>query len=263
MRQSDNYHMVLKYPGSKHRIARWIVDKLPVHHSYLEPFFGSGAVFFNKMPSAIETINDLDDDVINLFRLIRNDSAELINAVNATPYARKEYENAYADASCDDIEKARRFLIRCWQGYGYRTNSKVGWKNDVQGREAAYCMRDWYRLPGWIANIADRLKTVQIEHRPAVDVIRRFNYPNVCVYADPPYLGSTRSRSQYRFEMLDEQDHVQLLETLLEHKGSVVLSGYDSALYNELLAGWKKYQIDTTAEGGKPRTESLWIKEVK
>ena len=129
---------ILKYPGSKWRIADEIVKRIPEHHSYLEPFFGSGAVFFNKESSAIETINDLDNEIPNLFRCIRDDPEKLAARVTLTPYSRYEYENAYGGVPADEYDQAMQFLIRCWQGYGYRVNGKVGWKNDVQGRESMY-----------------------------------------------------------------------------------------------------------------------------
>lgn len=254
--------MVLKYPGAKWRIADWIIGKMPGHKSYVEPYFGSGAVFFKKPPSNIETINDLDDDVVNLFRIIRDNPEPLIKAVTYTPYSRQEYENAFFPAdNLTDIDKAVRFLTKCWQGHGFRTNAyKAGWKNDVQGREAAYAMRNWYRLPEWIDAIIERLREVQIECRPAVEVIKRFNYSNVLIYADPPYVLSTRTGKNYKHEMTDA-DHMILLETLLQHKGSVLLSGYDNDMYNSCLEGWSKYQIDTTVEKGLHRVETLWIKE--
>lgn len=258
---TETTRMVIKYPGAKWRIADWIINKMPEHHSYVEPYFGSGAVFFRKPASRIETINDLDDDVANLFRIIRDNPEPLVRAVTYTPYSRQEYENAFHPAdNLTDIEKARQFLIKCWQGHGFRTNAyKAGWKNDIQGREAAYAMRSWYRLPGWISETVDRLKEVQIECRPALEVIKRFNYSNVLIYADPPYVLSTRTGKNYKHEMTDA-DHLELLEALLQHKGPVMLSGYDSELYNSCLEGWDKFQVETTAEKGLHRTEALWIK---
>lgn len=133
---------VLKYPGSKWNIASKLVELIPQHHSYVEPFFGSGAVLFNKQPSDIETVNDLDHDVVNLFRCIRDDSEKLAELVMATPFGRETYEDTYKldiyEIMMPDepFHKALRFLIQCWQGHGFRTNGyKVGWKNDVQGRK--------------------------------------------------------------------------------------------------------------------------------
>lgn len=251
-------NMVLRYTGAKWRIANWIISHMPSHHSYLEPFFGSGAIFFSKQPSKIETINDLDGNVTNLFEIIRTNAEELAHLVYDTPFSRKDYDDAFNIKPTTSFEKARLFLLKCWQGYGFRTNdSKVGWKRDISGRDAAYALRNWNRLPKWILDIQDRLKTVQIENRPALEVIETFNKPNVLIYCDPPYVLSTRTGKQYKYEMT-ESDHAALLKALLAHRGMIMISGYDSELYNNLLSGWAKYAISTTAEKGVHRTEYLW-----
>lgn len=252
---------VLKYPGSKWSIANWIISFFPRHHTYIEPFFGSGAVLFNKVPSAIETVNDLDDEVVNLFNCIKKDSATLARLVALTPYSRKVYDEAFlSPVPNDEFEKAARFLIQCWQGHGFRTNGyKVGWKNDVQGRENMYAVYNWYRLPEWIVGIADRLKQVQIDCQPAVEFIKRHRYKKVLIYADPPYLLSTRTAKQYRHEM-NEQDHMELLELLLQHPGPVIISGYQSDLYDEMLKGWHKESTRGMAEYfGENRKEVIWM----
>lgn len=255
---------VLKYPGSKWNIASRIVELIPEHHSYVEPFFGSGAVLFNKAPSDIETVNDLDGDVVNLFRCIRENPDKLSCLVTATPYSRKEYDDTYIDVDeCfEPYEKARRFLIRCWQGYGYRTNGyKVGWKNDVQGRERAYALKKWYYLPEVINDAAERLRTVQIENRPAVEIIERFNYDNVFMYLDPPYVLETRSQHQYKHEM-EDTDHELLLKTILKSNAKIMISGYESDMYNRYLSGWQKRTFASCAEGGSPRKEVIWMNYV-
>lgn len=251
---------LLRYPGSKQRIAPWIIENIHSHHSYLEPYFGGGAILFNKEPSRIETVNDLDNDVVNLFRVIREKKDDLIESIVQTPYARTEYDDAFRkDAdTITDIEKARIFLIRSMQGHGFRVYEKCGWKKDVYGREAAYAVRYWNDLPEAITQIALRLKMVQIEHKPAVDLIKAFNHDNVLIYVDPPYVLSTRTRKQYRHEMTD-QDHVELLETLLLHKGYVMLSGYDNDIYSDYLQGWRKISVPARAENNLPRTEVLWM----
>ena len=223
---------ILKYPGSKWNIASQIVDLIPKHHSYVEPFFGSGAVLFNKAPSAIETVNDLDSDVTNLFQCIQKDSERLARFVITTPFSREEYDSQFEipdGAVCNDsFQRAAGFLIRCWQGHGFRTNGyKVGWKNDVVGRERAYALWNWYRLPGWIIDIAERLRMVQIENRPALEVIKRFNYENVFMYLDPPYLLETRRGKQYNHEMTDAE-HEEMLKELLQSKAQIMISGYES-----------------------------------
>lgn len=150
---------VLKYPGSKWNIARQLTALIPPHHSYVEPFAGSLAVLFTKPPSEIETINDLDDDVTDLFVCIQENPEKLARLVMTTPYSRQVYERSFDGTTIEDdrYNKVCRFLVRCWQGHGFRTNGyKVGWKNDVQGRERMYALWSWYRLPEWIIEIAEQ-----------------------------------------------------------------------------------------------------------
>lgn len=256
-------HPIIKYPGSKWRLAEWIVSIMPPHKSYLEPFFGSGAVFFNKPPSRIETINDLDGEIVNLFRVVRDMPEALERAVALTPYSREEYEQAWerykAGDVTDPVELARLTLVRYNQTHGSCSYYKSGWKNDRAGRERAYAAQYWARLPAWIAGTVDRLKDAQIEQRPAVDVIRRFAHPDVLIYADPPYVLHTRKQRQYAVEMAEDAQHEELLAALLAHPGPVMLSGYDNELYNDTIKGWDKLQMPARCECGGARTETLWL----
>lgn len=250
---------VMKYPGSKWSIARWIIDFFPEHHSYLEPFFGSGAVLFNKPRSHIETVNDLDGNVVNLFEWIKRDPERLAHEIYWTPYARKVYDDAFAAEPKDSFEKAVNFYIRLNMGHGFRTNGeKVGWKNDVQGRERAYASQNWCNLPEKILQAAERLRGVQIECRPAVELIQQFNSPRVLVYADPPYVFCTRQGKQYRCE-LDDDGKNDLLDVLLAHKGPVLISGYDSDLYNCRLEGWHREETTCYSQVCSRKTEVLWM----
>lgn len=250
---------VAKYPGSKWSLAGWVIGHFPEHHSYLEPFFGSGAVLFNKPRSDIETVNDLDGDVVNLFEWIRKDPERLAREIYYTPYARQVYEDAFAAVPGDSFGRAVNFYIRLNMGHGFRTTGeKVGWKNDVQGREAAYAANGWCKVPGIIQRAAERLRGVQIENRPALELIDRFNYPNVLIYADPPYLLGTRHGKQYRCEMTDA-DHRDLLDALKAHRGPVLLSGYESRLYNDALKGWHRDEATAQAQTATKRREVLWM----
>lgn len=250
---------LIKYPGSKWSLSDWITGFFPEHHSYLEPYFGSGAVLFNKEPSKIETVNDLDGEVTNLFECIKSDPEQLARLIEMTPYSRDVFEAAYQPGTKDRFEKAAKFITRCDMGHGFRTNSEpVGFKIDIQGRENAYAIKHWNMLPNLILECAARLKQVQIENRPATSVIKRFNFPTVLIYADPPYLLSTRHGKQYREEMT-ERDHCELLEVLLAHKGPVVLSGYESKLYNDVLQGWHKEQHQSRNQRNRVVKETLWM----
>lgn len=252
---------VFKYPGAKWSIASWVIDHFPEHHSYLEPFFGSGAVLFTKERSAIETVNDLDGDVVNLFYWIRHDPERLAREIYWTPYAREIYDRAWnaMRTEKDSFQRAVDFYIRMMMGHGFRTTGeKVGWKNDVQGREKAYAANYWTKTPGVVLEAAERLRGVQIENRPAVDLISRFNFPNVLIYADPPYLLGTRHGKQYKFEMTDK-DHMDLLEVLKAHKGPVLISGYESKLYDDFLRDWYRDDISAMAQTATKRKEVLWM----
>lgn len=250
---------VMKYPGSKWSIAEWIIDFFPGHHSYLEPFFGSGAVLFNKPRSNIETVNDLDGDVVNLFEWIKKDPEKLAYEIYYTPYARQVYDEAFAAAPEDSLKKAVNFYVRLNMGHGFRTNGeKVGWKNDVQGREKAYASRDWCNIPDKILQAAERLRGVQIENKPAVELIQRFNFSNVLIYADPPYVLSTRHGKQYRCEMNDKAQE-ELLDILLVHRGPVLLSGYESDLYNNRLRGWHREETVCYSQVCSKKREILWM----
>lgn len=260
MSNTNPCRAVLRYPGSKWRIASQLCEYIPEHHSYLEPYFGSGAVFFTKSPSAIETVNDLELDVVNLFSCLKNNPNKLAAMIYATPYARYIYDQQFVEQTyADPYEKALSFLIKCWMGHGYRTNGyKVGWKNDVQGRERAYSLLNWQKLPAWVLQAAERLKQAQIECMPATDLIRRFDYENVFMYIDPPYVLSTRTGKQYKHEMTDK-DHMKLLDTLLNSKAKIMLSGYAHSLYDEKLKEWKKVELKNQSTSGRVTTEIIWM----
>ena len=249
--------MLLNYPGAKWGMAEQIISLMPKHRSYLEPFFGSGAVLFKKPPSAIETVNDIDGDVVNFFKVLREQPAELAEAITLTPYARDVFDDAHENRGTDSFDCAYRFAIRSKMGHGFKTSQKTGFKVDVFGRERSYCVGCWNRLPADLMEAAARLKNVQIENRPALDLIRRFNHENVLIYADPPYLLETRGGKQYRHEMT-EQNHLDLLEALKQHRGYVILSGYPSEMYDRELQGWSVIHRKSYNQNSEQRTEVLW-----
>lgn len=258
---------VLKYPGSKWRLADWIISYFPPNYekmTYLEPYFGSGAVFFNKHRSSIETINDVDNNVMNLFKTIRDCPEELARLIRFTPWSRNEYKQSYQTTG-EQIEDARRFLIRMWMAIGAKSSDKTGWRNNIKSINGN--LNKWnYGLPEEILKCANRLLTngkniVQIDTSPAVDLIERHKKKNVFIYADPPYPLSTRSKRIYAYEMND-QGHVILLDVLDNHPGPVIISGYACDLYDTRLQHWQRVTKITTAELGRKRKEVLWINPV-
>lgn len=243
-------------------MASWIINHMPEHKTYLEPFFGSGAVFFNKPKSPIETINDLDSSVVNLFKVIRDDPEELAYKIKFTPLSREEYYQTYndPDPNGNEIEQARRFLVRCWQAIGAKTSDRTGWRSLIvsNGPDTA---KEWGKLPKKILMVADRLKQAQIENQPAAKLIERYKRSDVLIYADPPYILETRTKRHYKHEM-DNVKHIELLDQLDSHPGPVLLSGYDHDLYNNRLTGWHKESINVSAEAGAKRQEVLWINPI-
>lgn len=253
---------LFKYPGAKWKIAQRIVGFFPEHHSYLEPFFGSGAVLFNKERSNIETVNDISGDIVNLFRCVKEDPERLAHDIYLTPYAHDVFDKAWYEQSIvtDPYDRALNFLIRASMSFGFRQNgTKNGWKKDVQGREKSYATFQWCRTPEVIIDVAERLRGVQIDNRPAVELIRQFNYQNVLIYADPPYMLSTRNGGNIYANEMSDEDHIELLDVLKHHKGPVLISGYYSDLYLNELNGWHTETIKTTDQLSRIREEVLWM----
>ncbi len=246
----------LKYYGGKFRLANWIIQFFPKHIHYVEPFGGGASVLLQKEPSLLETYNDLDNNVVNFFRVLRHDAAELVRLIRLTPWARAEYESCLENSG-KPIEDARRFFVRLWMSLhaGTRT-SKTAWR---RGKGFKSPMK--YLKPENLYTVAERLWNVQIENRDALKLIAEMDSPTTLFYLDPPYPGSTRSdKNRYTHELTDT-NHRQLAELILQLKANVVLSGYQCQLYKELFEdnGWQRIDKSTLANGGIRRIESLWL----
>lgn len=249
----------LRYFGGKWRIAPWIVSNFPTHVSYVEPFCGAASVLLQKTPSKLETINDKDLEVVNFFSVLRNNTDQLIREIELTPYSRYEYWNAYKPTD-DPVESARRYYIRSWFGRGGMRKESGGWRFLVTNARGGSVVDDWRRI-GHLRLIVERLQMVQIENDDAFTIIERYDTPDTLFYVDPPYLFSTRGKrwkAAYKYELSDA-DHSRLAELLNQVSGMVVLSGYQSNLYNELYKGWICKSKTDRKENLKTSTECLWI----
>jgi DNA adenine methylase len=251
------------YFGSKQRIAPWIASLLPAHEHYVEPFAGGLSVLLAKTQSLMETVNDLDGELMTFWRVLRDRPQDLVRVCALTPHARAEHAAAYSPApDGDDLETARRVFIRLTQGRS-GTLRRTGWRHYIDPCGSATSMSD--RLDAAVtrlATAAERLHEVSLDCRPALDLIEKYGRGrDVLLYVDPPYLGSTRPWSNYRVEMKGEQEHRDLAAALVACRATVVLSGYDSPLYAELYEGWHRYEQKTmtgNAKTAKDRTEVLW-----
>lgn len=247
---------ILNYPGSKWSMAEFIVKQIPENHTtYVEPFFGSGAVLFNKSVSKVETVNDLDSRVYNFFEICRTRPEELATAIMLTPMSRKEHQMSN-EPNQDPLESARRFLVQSWQSIGGIKLYKTGWRSNID--KLGGKLHEWNDLPERILEVAGRLKQVQIENQHALKILERYNRPEVFAYIDPPYLLETRTSRYYETELQDE-DHIKMLEILKDFKGRFILSGYDHPLYDEALPNCYKVYYQANAEAGQSRTEVLWM----
>ena len=254
---------VFRYPGSKWGIADWIIEHFPDGYEkmvYVEPFAGSSAVFFNKNPGIIETINDLNGDVVNLFKMLRDNPDELVRQIEITPYSREEYKLSMVPCE-DPMERARRFIVRTTQAIGAKPDS--GWRNHKQARIGGTACK-WNGLPETLMIAASRLKgntknLVQIESMDAISMIEKYNYKDVLMYLDPPYVKSTRkTRKLYDIEM-DDDGQNKLLDLIQNSQARIVLSGYQSDLYDHRLNGWHKDSIKTRTTATDVATETIWM----
>lgn len=252
-------HPVLKYYGSKFRLAQWIIKHFPAHKHYVEPFGGAGNVLLVKEPSRLETYNDLNNQIVNFFRMLRTRPDELIEQINLTPWARKEYVSCLDEIEDESaLESARRVFWRLWMSFSGQYNTARGsWRRATDGRRS---LRTDIRRENLIA-ASERLLPVQIENRDAFRLIRELDTPQTLFYLDPPYVFSTRTTSKaYSHEMADEK-HREFAGLLHGLKGYVVLSGYPSKIYEELFEskGWMRIDKEACVLGGSKKIESLWL----
>ena len=258
----------LRYHGGKWRIAPWILQYFPKHECYVEPFGGAASVLLQKPRSYAEVYNDLDGKVVNFFKVLRNPVTRknLIDALEHTPYAREEFEEAKIESD-DPVECARRLAIRAWMGFGSAgaTKGSTGFRTYTK-KMFSLAMQTWADYPSCLDAIGERFRGVLIENKPALDLIRQHDGDHTLFYVDPPYIFNTRfngadKRRIYRHEM-DDSEHVKLLELMNQVKGFVVLSGYESDVYLNLLKGWDIHKTQTRISahvGTSIKTECLWI----
>ena len=257
--------------GGKAYYAEWLIERFPDHRVYIEPFGGAANVLLRKPVSEVEVYNDVDDRVVNLFRVVRDPTQfeRLRMLLDLTPYARGEFADLLELPDTDDpVEKARRFFAICRQargGMGMSKLSKNCWAYSRRTRrDMAEPVSKYLSAIDGLEEVAARLRTVMIESRPAIELIPRYDGEDSFFYLDPPYMPETRHGNKaatYAHEM-SVDDHAALLDALLQIKGKAMLSGYAAPLYDEKLKAWRREELKTKAHmanSGEERTEVIWF----
>jgi len=259
----------LRYPGGKWLLGPWIISHFPYTpavDSYVEPYGGADSVLIQKPRHTIETYNDLSNDLVNFFAVLRTQREELIQQIKLTPWARAEYEKA-TEPTTDPLEQARRWFVRCWMGIDGGSAYQSGWRiiKEVTRRRALPSY-DTFNVDH-LYLIAERFIGVQIENQPALKVMDRYDTPKTLFYLDPTYPRNTRKRWYYAYEMSDE-DHVAMAKKCRQLSGYVLVSGYatladgsPNTLYEEQFTahGWARVDTNAQTNGGVDRVESLWL----
>lgn len=254
------------YFGSKMRLAPKIVDLLPPHRGYIEPYCGGLSVLLAKRRSLLEVANDLDGDLMTFWRILRDRPHDLARVCRLTPHSRAEYLDAWPiPDDVDDLERARLVWVKLSQSRGGAMR-RTGWRyhEAPNGRTSS--------MPTTLASYVDRIERaaarirhVTLECLPAIEAVDRYGRdPENLLYVDPPYLYTTRSKSSvYAHEMGDQASHRELAEHLHAVRSAVVLSGYPDPLYEDLYADWHRLELragtgQANAKGYQERTEVLW-----
>ncbi|MDD5304672.1 MAG: DNA adenine methylase [Elusimicrobia bacterium] len=278
--------------GGKDRLARAIVDLIPSHLCYVEPFGGGASVLFAKRPSPLEVYNDLNGGCVLFFRILRDQPGALQERLALTPYAREEYtvcRETWSDPDLDEVEQARRWYVATFMAFGgggrtgrwlttwnrkgpasvasvsgWKRESPVGFAQDRGGRKHGSRARTFAWRVDRLHEFANRLRRVQIENRPAREVIDYYDSPDTCFYLDPPYIPATRRSGSYAHEMTLE-DHEALVKQITGLRGSVLVSGYDHNVYRQLeQEGFVRHewtvalQCENTTGPRQKREEVLW-----
>lgn len=253
---------IVRYHGGKWILAEWIISHFPVHRTYCEPYGGGGSVLLRKGRSKGEIYNDLDGEIVNVFRVARDQGQQLKEILRLTPFSREEFIQCY-EPSDEPLERARRTIARSFMCFGANgiaaRKGMTGFRaaSRTDGTMPAY---DWKNYADAFDPIIERLRGVVIENRPALQVMESHDGPETLHYVDPPYVFETRGdiRHGYKHEMTDEQ-HIELADFLKRLKGKIIISGYASKLYSEIYEGWQCISRKSMADGARERTELIWL----
>lgn len=266
VRRRGSKRIAFGWYGGKFSHLDWLLPLLPDCHHFCEPFAGSAAVLINREPSPVETYNDIDGEVTNFFEVLRRSKKKLVEAIALTPFSREEFCIAISTNGerISRLERARRFYVRARQTRtGLAQRSSLGrWANCKHTSRAGMSgvVSRWVGGLGALADIADRLARVQIENRPALEVIQLYDSSQTLFYVDPPYVHDSRGDANaYGYEMTD-QEHEGLAAVLRRCKGMVAISGYRGRLMDSLFKDWNRHVAPEKLchSVKRARSEVLW-----
>lgn len=264
---------VLRFHGGKYKLAPWLVSIFPPHRTYVEGFGGAASVLMRKPRAPAEVYNDLDGEVVNVFRVLQDahTAAELQRLLELTPFARSEFMRAYEPAS-GPIDAAAKMIMRSFMGFGSASTTRMhctGFRSSSRraGEGSPTPAAEWCTWTEAIPLFTDRLRGVCVENRDAIAVMAQHDAPSTLHYCDPPYVQASRSslkhksvhRGHYYKHDMDDAQHRRLAEYLRTVAGMVIVSGYPSALYDELYGDWQRLERNHMADGARPRLECLWL----
>lgn len=253
---------IVKIHGGKHYLKHWIIENFPAdytRYTYVEPYIGGGSVFLNKTASQLEVINDLNKNLIAIYRSLQIDPAKFIDTLKSIPYNNETFEY-YTNNYGPDIGVREYVLFRMSRG-GLRKS--FAWSERLRGGKPGD-VNAWETAIAELPQIAKRLENVVIRNACATNVICAYDNPNTIFYLDPPYLPDTRvSKVAYGNYEMTYRDHDGLLNVIKQCRGKVLISGYDNTLYNAELSNWNKITKEIVNNSGQTkkksrRLEVLW-----
>jgi DNA adenine methylase len=250
---------ICRYHGGKWKLADWIIGYLPEHRTYVEPFGGAASVLLKKERCYAEVYNDLAGEMVNLFKVARDQGEKLANLVTLTPFSRDEFLQSY-ETSADPLEQARRTLVRSYMGFGSAAASRkaTGFRAN-SNRSGTTPAHDWANYPDSLRLVIDRLRGVVIENKDAKSIMAQHDSSETLFYVDPPYVAATRDAGADYLHEMDDTQHLELATFMRGLRGMVIVSGYPSPLYETAFDGWFRIEREAFADGARPRTEVLWL----
>lgn len=249
---------ILRYHGGKWLLAPWIIDNMPPHRVYVEPFCGAASVLLRKPRSYAEVCGDISGEIVNVFRVARDHPEALEYKLRLTPFSRLEFENSYRSTD-DCLEQARRTIVRAFMGFGSNAIVRSTGFRSNSNRSGTTPAADWRGYPDALHAIIERLQGVVLETRHAPDLMTGHDGVDTLHYVDPPYVHATRDGGRDYVNEMTDADHRDLAALLRGLSGMVMLSGYRNALYEDMLDGWLCLQRHTYADGARKRIEALWL----